>query len=522
MELGQTFLGKKRDNKKRRKMGTAGLAVFLVIIFLVLAALFFKLAYELMPVLHMAGLEWFLFVIMGGLAVFLGIIGSAFSTYSGLYQAKDNEALLSMPIPPSMILFVRMLGVFLTSLLYSGVVTIPSIVAYYCFVPVGPSVIFSILMVIVVTALVCALSCFFGWVISLVATRLKNKSFVTVLITVVFIAAYYVIYFQLIGNMSYLIQQAAIWGENVKGLYPVYAFGAAFTGELLPFILVAVCGLVLFALVYLVMSKTFIRVTTTNHGEKKKEYVRETNIKQTTGKQAIFRKELKMYTSNAAFIINTSIGTILMILAAGAMIIKSADVTNMMAIIGQEVADFDRVLMVVITIAIVFFASSNTVATPYVALEGKEKWIYMSLPVNMRDVINSKKNIHLLVTMIPAWILGIVVCFILGVSLPSSIMAMASSTIIIYFLADLDMALGMIKPNFAWVNQTQAVKQSIAVGVALFGGWLIAAVIALLYFFVFFKGNAVIYLGVVDVLAIVASILLEMYINKRSRTVFSN
>ena len=36
--------------------------------------------------------------LMGLLAVFLGAFGSVFNTYSGLYLAKDNDLLLSMPM----------------------------------------------------------------------------------------------------------------------------------------------------------------------------------------------------------------------------------------------------------------------------------------------------------------------------------------------------------------------------------------------------------------------------------------
>ena len=45
------------------------------------------------------------------IAVFMGVFGSVFNTYSSLYKAKDNDLLLSLPVPVGDILVVRLTGV---------------------------------------------------------------------------------------------------------------------------------------------------------------------------------------------------------------------------------------------------------------------------------------------------------------------------------------------------------------------------------------------------------------------------
>ena len=61
------------------------------------------------------------------IAILLGIFGSVFSTYTGLYLAKDNDLLLSMPIPVQTIMFARLMGVYLMGLMYLAVVIVPAI-----------------------------------------------------------------------------------------------------------------------------------------------------------------------------------------------------------------------------------------------------------------------------------------------------------------------------------------------------------------------------------------------------------
>ena len=68
---------------------------------------------------------------MGLLAVLLGAFGSVFNTYSGLYLAKDNDLLLSLPIPVRTVIASRLLGVYLMGLMYSAVVSVPAVIVYW-------------------------------------------------------------------------------------------------------------------------------------------------------------------------------------------------------------------------------------------------------------------------------------------------------------------------------------------------------------------------------------------------------
>ena len=53
---------------------------------------------------------WLYFTLMGLVAIFLGAFGSVFNTYSSLYLAKDNDLLLSLPIPVRVIIASRLLS----------------------------------------------------------------------------------------------------------------------------------------------------------------------------------------------------------------------------------------------------------------------------------------------------------------------------------------------------------------------------------------------------------------------------
>ena len=82
-------------------------------------------------------------------------------------RAKDNDLLLSMPIPVSVLMASRLLGVYLMGLMYSGVVLLPAVIVYWIVAaPSAAAVAGSILLVLLVSIFVLTLSCALGWVVA--------------------------------------------------------------------------------------------------------------------------------------------------------------------------------------------------------------------------------------------------------------------------------------------------------------------------------------------------------------------
>ena len=121
-------------SRKTGKKRSAGAAVGMIILFMFIGFSFAMLAYgmadTLVSALIPAGRNAFYFAMMGLFALAFGVIGSVFSTYAILYKAKDNDFLLSMPIPPRYILLSRMLVVLLTSFFFCLIIWLPSMIAY--------------------------------------------------------------------------------------------------------------------------------------------------------------------------------------------------------------------------------------------------------------------------------------------------------------------------------------------------------------------------------------------------------
>ena len=131
-EIFRSYFYDAKKNKARSKAAITGYIVLFVFLMVgILGGMFTFLSVSLCGALTAVGFDWLYFAIMSLLAILLGAFGSVFNTYSGLYLAKDNDLLLSMPIPVNAIMGARLLSVYLLGLMYSGVVILPAVIVYW-------------------------------------------------------------------------------------------------------------------------------------------------------------------------------------------------------------------------------------------------------------------------------------------------------------------------------------------------------------------------------------------------------
>ena len=233
-EIFRSYFYDAKKNKARSKASTIGFIVLYALLMVgILGGMFTWLALSLCPAFAAMQVSWLYFALMGGLGLCLGAFGSVFNTFSSLYLAKDNDLLLSLPIPVRALMASRLLGVYLMGLMYSATVTLPAVIVYWVVASHSfAAILGGVLMVLAVSVLVLVLSCILGWAVAKISLKLRHKSFVTVLASLVFIGAYYFLYFRASRMIQTLTLNAMEYGETIQGkAYPVYLFGRAWEGD---------------------------------------------------------------------------------------------------------------------------------------------------------------------------------------------------------------------------------------------------------------------------------------------------
>ena len=515
MEVNTWLIQDRRHGKARSKSSMLGMLVLYVFLFASIGFIFYALGQSLCASLVAMDLGWLYFAMMSLISVVLGVFGSVFNTYSTLYMAKDNEQLLAMPIPPAYILAARILGVYLWSFIYTALAFVPAVIVYLTEGTFSvAALICSGVILIVLSVFVLMLSCILGYGVAKIAAKVKGKSFITVILSLMFIGVYYFVYFKAMKYISEFLANALTIGAEIKGkLLPIYWLGSAATGHFFNCLLVALIVAALMALTIWVMSRSFIKMATTSRGEKKKVYQRRKTAQRSVD-AALLYKELRRYASSATYMMNCSLGTLFIPIVGVAALIKADAISVMIASMGLS-AD---VITLIICAGLCSMASLNDVTAPSVSLEGKHLWIAQSLPVAPWRILKAKLKLHLLLTEIPLVFSAVCICAAVGLRTRDVLLCTGLSALFAILMGAFGLLLNLKLPNLTWTNEIVPIKQSASVTVALFGGWGIVMVFVGLYFLIGKWMTATSFLGLcILVVAAACTGMLVWLKNKGSR-----
>ncbi len=518
-EIFRNYFYDSKKNKSRSKGGTVAYFILFVLIMVgMLGGIFTAMSVSLCAPLAEAGALWLYFAITGLIAILLGIFGSVFSTYTGLYLAKDNDLLLSMPIPVQTIMFARLMGVYLMGLMYSAVVIVPAIIVYLITLPFSlKGLIGCIVLLLLISVVVLTLSCLLGWVVAKISVRLKNKSFVTVLISLAFIALYYFCYFKAMDLIRGLIANIGVYGPAIREkAYGVYLFGSVGEGDLVAIGVCTAAVALLFGLMWRLLGKTFLSLATATGAAEKIRYVARRE-KQRSAASALLRKEFGRLTSNPNYMLNCALGTLLLPIVGVLLLIKGPEVMDVLrSVFGSQ----GGAVTVLVCTALCMACSMNDCAAPSVSLEGKNIWIPQSLPVEPWQVLRAKLRVQLLLTMPGLLFASLCAALALRPSAAELLMLLVLPQLFALLFALLGLTLDLRRANLGWTNELAPIKQSLPVTVALLGGWAYAILLAGGYMLLMPPSGAVVYLGLFALVSAAAALALYLWLRRKGGKLF--
>ena len=470
LEIFQVYFYDAKKNRARSKTSTAMYFVwFSLLVFGLLGGIFTFLAVKLCAPLITAGMDWLYFALMGLIAVLLGAFGSVFNTYAGLYLPKDNDLLLSMPIPVSTLVGARLFGVYLMGLLYSVVVILPAIIVYWVIAGVTlPVVLGGLLMTLLISVFVLIISCVLGWMVAKISQKLKHKSLITVLVSLAVIGVYYFVYFKAQSLIQNLLANATVYGTQIKGAaYPVYLFGSIGIGDVRASVIVSAAVAVLFFLMWVLLSRSFLQIATSTGKVVHREY-RETHSRKRSIDAALLGREFSRFTASPNYMLNCGLGTFLMPLCAIAVFWKGSELFAMLDAMFAEKTDSVLLLLCVLLCGL---ASMNFMTAPSVSLEGKSLWLMQSLPVEPWRIFRAKIRMQLLLTGLP--LLLCIVCMVVVYPIHSMqlLMLLLFAGSYVLFMALVGLFFGIKMPTLTWTNEVVLIKQGAPVMITLFGGF---------------------------------------------------
>lgn len=462
--LGAITFGSR--SKKKGKTGTGTKMLFAVLfayLGIVFFGMFISLFFSLGAILLPSYPEIYLGVAMI-LAFSLLFVFSIMQTKTELFECKDNELLLSMPIPPSMVVVSRVFTVLIYNYIEASFVFIPAIIGYLFFQ--GPAVgcFGAFLSFLLIPPFATAVASGIGYAVAKISSRMRNKNLITVLISLLFLVGYMVVYFYLIGNMESILNSIT---ENTEAfaekLGAVGVIGSAAALSVLPTVIFVVGTVGVALLAFYLISKNYVSIVTSRSSAKRVKYVAKRNAGR-SAVTALIMKELRTFFSSPNYMLNAGIGLVFCPIIAVVALINRQELSDAMSILsaemGIEASGFIAPGMIA---GLLFCLSLVMMSACSLSLEGKRLWLLRSLPVGARTVLFSKVAPQIIVSL-PFAVLTSVLLFVASsvdiVYLPFFILVPITFIITTAFIGGV---FNSLFPKFDFENEVQPIKQSLTV-----------------------------------------------------------
>mgnify|MGYP000666976924 CR=1 FL=1 len=170
-------------------------------------------------------------------------------------------------------------------------------------------------------------------------------------------------------------------------------------------------------------------------------------------RRALLRRELLHLGSSSAYMLNSAMGTLGLLVLGGVSLWKA----DLFARFAQAVPEGVPVL---VCCAVCAVSAANFLTTPSVSLEGRTVWLLQSLPIPSWQALCAKLELHLLLTGVPAALC--LVCMQAAVQMPTVYfcLTLLEAELFVLLSAEMGLALGLVLPNLHWTSEAAVIKMS--------------------------------------------------------------
>ncbi len=458
--LASTTSGKRRGgvNAPRSKLVMGLLLALLGLCGVIFGVMFFSLFYLLASSLA-EDIAWLGFALMGIITFLIDFIMTIFTAKSQIFEAKDNDLLLSLPLRPRDILLSRMLLILLTDFLFEVIIVVPAYIAWvmargFSF----PGLVCTVLCALVMPLLALSCACLVGWLLSLVTSRLKNATLVNTILSVILFVGYMAFCMGLQNYSQLLLTHSeGIAAFIKKYLYPFYCLGdACANGNFLSALIYIAVMVIPFVITCIILAYTFLSILTTKRGSAHRVYrEKEARIRPLT--VAFVARELRRLFSSTTYLMNAGMGLIFFVAIGIAMFFLPENFSPVLAemgLAGEGLLPAVGICGISVCAAMVMFTA------PSVSLEGVTIYDIKALPIPGNVFLMAKAYMHLLITLPFSLLASVLAIIALPVTPVMGIFLVVTPVVLNALCAMTGLVLNTLLPRFDWESETIAVKQS--------------------------------------------------------------
>ena len=454
----------KINNKKQSKISKK---VFPTILTLMFFGYIFSFASGIIQLLAEHNLQYVVLTLFIAVTSILTIIEGIYKSSNLLFNCKDDNLLLSLPVKRSTVLLIRIFKYYIFELLYNSLFLVPAMFAYSTFVNVDITYyIVSVIAILLLPIIPIVISCIIGGIISAFSSKFRFKNIAQIILTTIMLLVVFFGSSNMENLMGTIAENATTINNRICSIYyPAGAYIKLITNfniqELLMFIIIHL-AIFVSAVVFLskIYFKTNSKVKAVKTNSKNKNY----KIIINNPLKSIIKKEFKRFISSPVFVINSAFGLVLFMVGCIFGAFKFEETVN--AMIGKDLSGFINdvnLYIPVILFGFICFASLlSSISSSMISLEGKSFEILKSLPIKPMTIIKGKILTAVLI-IFPFILIGDVIIFItFKFSLIRIFDILIASIILPLVSGTIGLIINLKHPKMNAENDTEVVKQSMS------------------------------------------------------------
>lgn len=409
-----------------------------------------------------------------------------------LFGGNDHDILAALPVSGRAVLASRILTIYIHQLPFSLLIMLPSLIVYAIFT--HPSAIFYIVslpLTVLLPLIPIVMAAIIGALLTWLGSHFRHKTLVTAILSLILFTAlvlgptflsYHAEGMLEGGDLTELSHAMETALQTFTGIYPPAVWYAGATGGNALFLLCFLLASAAIFLLFLVVLDKYgasLRGAVTSKGSARR-LMRASDFKASSAFMALYKKELKRLFSSSIYLMNTATGGLLAIIFS--VMIFFVPVDTLFDSFGIVPGASDAYITAMAALILSFSLSIMSTTSASISLEGRNVWLLQSLPVSTRTILNAKSAVDLTIKL-PCIIIAAVL-FTIGLKLAVSAFIIFLIVPVIYslFSSQVGLFMDIRKPNYAWINEAQVVKQGISVLLTMLAGMASVALPALALF----------------------------------------
>lgn len=373
-----------------------------------------------------------------------------------LAGGHDYDLVMSLPVSPTQVVFSRVIPVYLTNVLFCGIVMVPAALVLSA---QGGATFFGtgllVLTAFVVPLFPMTLALTAGTLVALASARAKRNNALSLGLSTLLVLGLVAVAagFNHISGEE-LTTAANVLANSFVALWPPADFVVrSAAGDVGAFCLFRALPIAAFD-VFIALASHFYRSINNAHSCQAASKLRSKDLRTATPFEALYRREFSRYFSCTIYALNSTIGVVLLLVVSALLAFVNAD----MLAAYSDTLDVRSLLQTTLPLLVAVFVSMTCTTSASLSLEGKSRWIMQSLPVRSIEIYNAKIAVNLSVIApfalvsigLLAWNLRVT-----GWSLP---LLMAIPAVYACFISVLGMCMNIVFPRYDWPSEYYAVK----------------------------------------------------------------